>query len=173
MKKQRKTLPKLFEANPNLAEMRGAEIHGRMLTVPEYVCDILLASHYGLKECGKKMDTNRRSDLAANRKDSAEALSAWIVNAVLEKNWSEIQTVATFVKQWDLWAQPKDRLRWKILLLKQYCKKHGTWPTAAQMAKYLKYSKSEDGYSALRVICKKLKFPLAPDKRGAPKKSNK
>lgn len=186
MKKNRNTLAKIIEAQPEAGKTDFAELYGRRLSGLEGSCHVFLSLHSDILKINET-DTQlcRALGIGGTDKDlslktfaeSKMLLNLKLLEAIINRDGRALRSLADFVDKWTYLKTPEDAARWEILILKKQCEIKGTKMTIKAVADYLNraYAKhfptqTADGLASLRRLCKNLKFPIAPDSKGRPKK---
>lgn len=182
----RNTLAQIIEAQPEAGKTDFAELYGRRLTKLESCCHVFLHCHSHLPQINEN-DKEFCRELGIDGTDKERCLKLFaeskmllcieFLQAILNRDGEALRQLADFVEKWTYLKSPEDNTRWEILLLKKRCELAGRKMKLKQVADYLnrRYGKNNptqtaDGLAALRRLCKKMKFPIAPATKGRPKK---
>lgn len=176
--KPRNTLAKIIEADGD----SFAALYGRPISDLDFACHTYLATDTALREFRDKNYCPKPGAVGKERieklsLDSGSLLSKHLFDAILKRDADALRALADFVEKWSPVEQAVDNPRRQILLLKGRCEYECSKMTVRAVADHLNREigtkfpiQTTDGLAALRRLLKRLKFPIAPDAKGRPKK---
>jgi KaiC/GvpD/RAD55 family RecA-like ATPase len=171
----RRTLAKAIEAQQDMQQANELAMYGRILAPIERKVWQYLFFKEGHNRCiAAGQDENnmdRRCCYDSSRFSASELLSS-ILEAIDRKDGTTIRLVADAVENYGK-RQRYDDMRAYLLALKSILTKKDETITLRKLAEILREPETEDSFAVLRRMAKRLKFPLAQDRVGRPRKGDK
>jgi hypothetical protein len=163
--KTRNTVQKRIVAQQDKRTARQIAIYGRALLPIESAaasCIAMLRSNRG-----------RTAPAALNR------FEAQVASELKEQAWlsfvagdaGAFRRIADMLEKWNLSEPAADPTAEKLIALGELCGRTSLL-TMDKIAEYMRYPGSEDNFSALRKLCKKLGVPYAKARKGRPKNAD-
>jgi hypothetical protein len=183
MKKPHNTLAKNIESQADIDAAIEIALHGSKRGEIENLSDQFLWWYEGnqkLIALGQSEQQPERKAYAENVISCAESLSEKLLWAIVKRDGQSLRRLAEFVEKWKRSAPHADSRRAAILIFKQILNKRREKMTIQKLAGLLNRKlagdkpvtpESSDGHAALRRLCHKLKFPIAPDAKGRRRKT--
>jgi hypothetical protein len=172
-KQQGNTLAKHIEAQLGTHKATEVALYGHAFSPIERDAHQFMFAKWGAMSCakaGQSEDNPDRHGFTQAATECAGRLAQAMLDAATRGDGNALRTVAKVVETWKP-SSPQAHPQWAhVLTLKEILDERNERMQVSELAKLLNYPKTDDGFSALRRLAHRLKFPIAPAKPGAPRK---